>query len=252
VRAARLSARDTLPGMTKTLATLAVLLGSSTLAQAEAPEPRLLTTSGNADVKVAPDEIEFILGIETRDKNLLAAKKQNSDKLQKTVALLHKLGIAPKHIQTDYVSIQPDYANDQLTLIAYEVRRTLAVVLKDLSKFETLLTEVLQVGVNHVHSVDFRTTELRKHRDRARALAIQAAREKALALAKELGQKIGRPHTIRDDSGGFWSPGRFWGGRYGGMSQNVQQASGGPSESGGLALGMITVSASVTVAFELE
>ncbi|MBN2573729.1 MAG: SIMPL domain-containing protein [Deltaproteobacteria bacterium] len=238
--------------MTKTLATLVVLLGFSPLALADAPQPRLVTTSGSADVKVAPDTIEFVLGIETRDKDLLSAKKQNSDKLQKTMALLRKLGIDSKHIQTDYVSIQPDYSNDHLTLRAYIVQRTLAVTLKDLSKFEALLTGVLQVGVNHVHSVDFRTTELRKHRDRARALAIQAARDKALALAKELGQKVGRPHTIRDDSGGWWGPGRWWGGRYSGMSQNVQQASGGPSESGGLALGMITVTASVTVAFELQ
>lgn len=239
--------------MTRMLATLVVVLGLSSPAMAEAPEPRLITTSGSADVKVAPDTIEFILGIETRDKNLLLAKKQNSDKLQKTTTLLRKLGIDAKHIQTDYVSIQPDYSLDHLTLNAYIVQRTLAVTLKNLSKFEALLTEVLQAGVNHVHSIDFRTTELRKHRDRARALAIHAARDKALALAKELGQKVGRPHTIRDDSGGWWGPGRFWGGRYSGMSQNVQQASGsGPSESDGLALGMITVSASVTVAFELE
>jgi uncharacterized protein YggE len=37
------------------------------------------------------------------------------------------------------------------------------------------------------------------------------------------------------------------------MSQNIQQSvSSGPSESGGLSLGQITVSASVTVVFELE
>lgn len=241
--------------MLKTLVSLLVLLASSSLALAETPERRTISVSGSADIKVAPDEIEFTLGIETRDKNLLVAKKQNSEKLHKTQTVLRGLGIESKHIQTDYVSIQPDYSNsDHLTPIGYQVQRTLAVILKDPSKFETLLTEILQAGVNHVHSIDFRTTELRKHRDRARALAIQAAREKALALAKELGQKVGHPTSISEGGGGWYGPGRYWGGRYGGgMSQNVQQSSGsGPSESGGLSLGQIAINATVSVVFELE
>src|SRR5512133_1182026 len=107
--------------MVKTLVALRVLLAASALARAESPERRTVSVSGSADIKVAPDEIEFTLGIETRDKNLLVAKKQNSEKLQKTVAVLRGLGIESKHIQTDYVSIQPDYSNDHLTLIGYEV-----------------------------------------------------------------------------------------------------------------------------------
>ncbi len=43
----------------KALVSLAVLLGCSSFAWAEGSAPRLITTSGNADVKVAPDEIEL-------------------------------------------------------------------------------------------------------------------------------------------------------------------------------------------------
>jgi uncharacterized protein YggE len=242
--------------MTRTLVLLAVLLASASLAlAAEAPEPRLITTSGDADVKVMPDRIELTLGIETRDKDLLVAKKQNSERLKKTMGLLHGLGIDNKHIQTDYISIDPHYDwGHGITPEYYVVSKTLAVSLTELSKFEALLTGVLQAGVNNVHSIDFRTNELRKHRDRARAMAIQAARDKAVALAKELGQKVGRPRTIRDDANTWWGPRRWWGSRYGGQSQNLAQAAGpgGPSETGGLSLGQITVSASVTVSFELE
>ena len=241
--------------MTRTLVLSVVLLGASSLARAEAPEPRLITTSGDADVKVMPDRIEFTLGIETRDKDLMVAKKQNSERLKKTMAMLHKLGIDNKHIQTDYISIDPHYNwSHSITPEIYVVSKTLAISLRELSKFEALLTSVLQAGVNHVHSIDFRTNDLRKHRDRARAMAIRAARDKAVALAKELGQKVGRPHTIRVDANNWWGPRRWWGSRYAGQSQNIAQAAGpgGPSETGGLSLGQITVSASVTVSFELE
>ena len=241
--------------MTKTLVLSVVLLSASSLAQAEAPAPRLITTSGDADVKVMPERTEFTLGIETRDKDLAAAKKQNSERLKKTMALLHKLDIDDKHIQTDYISIDPHYDWDHgIVPDYYIVTKTLAVSLRDLSKFEALLTGVLQTGVNHVHSIDFRTSELRKHRDHARAMAIRAARDKAVALAKELGQKVGRPHNIRDDANNWWGPRRWSGSSYGGQSQNIAQVagSGGPSETGGLSLGQITVSATVTVSFELE
>jgi len=238
--------------MVKTLVTTAVLFCTSSLALADAPAPRLITTTGSADIKVVPDEIELVLGIETRDRNLLAAKKLNNDRLQKTLSVLRGLGIDPKNVQTDYLEIEPEYNNERV-VVSHVVRKSLAVILKDLSKFEALVSESLQAGVNHVHSIQFRTTELRKHRDRARAMAIQAAREKAVALAKELGQKVGRPHTITEGSGGWYYPGGFWGGRWSSMSQNVQSSSGGGSaESGGLSLGQITVSAGVTVAFEME
>jgi uncharacterized protein YggE len=205
-------------------------------------------------VKVVPDEIEITLGVETRDRNLLAAKTQNSDKLQKTLAVLRGLNIDPKNVQTDYLSIEPDYSNNDRVVIAYFVRRRIAVILHDLSKFESLLSGVLQAGVNYVHNIEFRNTELRKYRDRARSMAILAAREKAIALAKDLGQKVGRPHSIIEGGGGWLSPGGWWGGRWGAMAQNVQSNSGNgaPSESGGLSLGQITISAGVTVAFELE
>ena len=48
---------------------------------------------------------------------------------------------------------------------------TFRITLKDTSKFEDVLTESLQEGANYVHGIEFRTTELRKHRDAVRALA---------------------------------------------------------------------------------
>jgi len=70
----------------------------------------------------------------------------------------------------------PDYPSYAIPrLKGYSVQKTIVVTLSDLSKFEDLLSGVLEAGANYVHNVEFRTTELRKHRDQARALAIQAA-----------------------------------------------------------------------------
>ncbi len=96
--------------------------------------------------------------------------------------------------------------------------------------------------------IEFRTSALRKHRDTARAQALKAAREKATAMAAELGSKVGKPLSITESASSFGM--RSWGGgsRGGGMQQNSFSGGGGSSESTeGFAPGQIAVSAAVNV-----
>ena len=205
---------------------------------------RLITVSGTAEIKVIPDEVDIQLGVETRDKNLSIAKAQNDESIKKVLAFASNYGIDPKYLQTDYLSVEPIYTDNGRILDFYVVHKRIAIILKDISKFEGLLTGVLEAGANHVQNIQFRTTELRKYRDQARVQAIKAAREKATTLAKELGQNVGKAHTIYEDSYGWTSS----------YSQNVSQNAGGVSATneGSISLGQISVTARVTVSFELE
>ncbi|MBI5652904.1 MAG: SIMPL domain-containing protein [Chloroflexi bacterium] len=245
-------------GLTLTaLALIAAIVWLTTTnpARAADPSPRLITVTGDADVKVAPDEVILVLGVETADKNLSVAKSQNDERAKKVIAAAQARGIEAKHIQTEQIRIEPRYSDSYATnLMSYVVRKTIVITLKDISKFEDLQTAALDAGANRVHGIQFQTTELRKHRDQARALAIQAAQEKATAMAKSLGQKIGKPNSIQENYSSWWSwYDRWWGG--GAMSQNVVQNVGGAGASpdeGSFAPGQITVNARVTVSFELE
>jgi len=215
-----------------------------------------ITTTGDAEIKVAPDEVIFVLGVETWDKDIRIAKRQNDDRIKKILSVTKDFAIDPKYVQTDQITVDPRYRNGTYSdadFIGYFVSKTVVITLKDISKFEDVYTGVLSAGANHVQGIQFRTTELRKYRDQARALAIQAAQEKATALAGEMGQKIGKPQSIQENSSGWWSSyGARWGGA---MTQNVvQNASGGSTfgEEGTFAPGQISISARVTVTFELE
>jgi hypothetical protein len=241
---------------------LAVTVATLPLARAFAQspaQPPLISVSSSAEVKVAPDEIYLRVGVETRHANLEDAKRQNDERVAKALGFLEAHDVKGKDVQTDFVSIEPTYDNDlsRTRPVIYIVRKSIEVKLAAIEAFEGLLTGLLTNGVNHVHGIEFRTSQLRKHRDSARALAIRAAREKADALAAELGVNRGRVHSINaNDSGGWWSTaGSYWGGRYGaGMQQNAIQDSGAPPEAGGgtLSLGQISVSASVNVSFLIE
>ncbi len=237
---------------------LIFLLAAWTENQPASQSPRLITVTGDADVRVGPDEVILTLGIETWDEDLKTAKNQNDERVRQVLALVKSYGVQSQHIKTDHISIEPRYHDnyEKRGFIGFFARKTIVITLKDISKFEDLLTDVLDGGVNYVHGVQFRTTELRKYKDEARALAIKAAQEKAIALAGELGQEVGQPQVIREVQGGWWSGyNAWWGSRWGGgMAQNVVQEVGGGSMAAedSMAPGQITVNAKVTVSFELE
>jgi uncharacterized protein len=225
-------------------------------AQDRSNSARTINVTGDAEVKVAPDEVILILGVETLDKDIRTAKRQNDESIKKLLALTRDFGIDPKYVQTDQINVDPRYRNGYYVdsdFIGYAVRKYVVVTLKDISRFEDFYTAILNAGANHVYGIQFRTTELRKYRDQARALAIQAAREKAGAMSRELGQTIGQPQSIQENYSNWsaWYDMR-WGG--GAMTQNVVQnvSSASMNEQGTFAPGQISVTARVTVAFELK
>lgn len=237
---------------------LANLSLTSAFPQVTAQTP-MISVSGSAEVKVVPDEIYLRVGVETRHENLDDAKKQNDERVSKALAFLKGAEVKGKDVQTDFISVEPAYDNNvsRTKPVTYLVRKSIEIKLTKIESFEGVLTGLLTNGVNNVHGIEFRTSQLRKHRDTARAMAIRAAKEKADAMASELGVNRGKVYNINaNDGGGSWSStGSYWGGRYGmGMLQNSVQNIGGASEAsdGMLSIGQISVSASVNVSFLIE
>ncbi len=168
---------------------------------ADAAAPRILSVTGTADVMVTPDEAVFTLAVETLNMEMKKAKSENDASIKKIKELTAELKIDPKYVVTDYINVYPNYTysgNGENIFKGYVVRRGMVITLKDLAKFEDLLTQILDSGANYIQNVQFRTTQLRKYKDEARALAVKAAREKAAAMAKELGQTIGKASMIQE------------------------------------------------------
>jgi uncharacterized protein YggE len=165
----------------------------------------LISVSGQAEVKVAPDEAVFNIEVKNINKDLLAAKNLNDEVVRKILALARTYKIEPQNVQTDYINVEPEYEEEEVNektrrvFVGYDVSKTVVVRLRDLSRFEELFSDLLKAGVTRIRSVEFRTTELRKHKDQARAMAIRAAREKAVALAQEIGQGVGLAFSITEE-----------------------------------------------------
>ncbi|HEU4593791.1 MAG TPA: SIMPL domain-containing protein [Pyrinomonadaceae bacterium] len=211
--------------------------------------PSLITVTGEAEIRVVPDEVFFDLSVQTFNRDLKVAKAQTDDRLKKLAELTQKYGVAAKDTQTDYISVEPRYRgnNEARQLTGFLVRKDFVFTLRDVSKAEAMLSEIIEVGVTRINDIDFRTSELRKHRDQARANAIRAAREKAVALTGEIGQNIGKAYSIEEvvASGNSASQNNF-------MLNSSGSSGEGESSSGTLAIGQIKVNARVVVRFELK
>jgi uncharacterized protein len=269
------------PHILLAIAIMTVPLLSAKAQWGQGQAPPQISVSGSAEIKVTPDEVDLNLAVESRDESLATAKADNDQRVAGALEFLKKNGVKDKDIQTDYIMITPVYddnsgpidprtglpmlgfgrAGTTTKLSCYIVEKTIGIKVTNVAGFDAILSGLITNGVNVVRGVDFRTSQLRKYKDQARAEAIKAAKEKAEAMASALGVKIGKPYsvTVNDWGGNYgWSPnGWGYGGGGGGGAnayQNVSQNGGGGSDEGGstFAAGQISISASVNVSFLIQ
>jgi uncharacterized protein len=220
-------------------------------------EPPLITVSGQGEVRVQPDEVVFTLGVESVDRDISAAKKRTDDSVKEVLAIARRNNVKAEDVQTSYISIQPKYNTDDVDyeqrrtlkreFVGYQVSKTIAVILRDISRFDSLLSDVLKAGVTRLSNVEFRDSQLRKHKDQARAMAMKAAQEKASLLAREIGQSIGPAYSITEGVVVPYAAANVSQNR---MDNFVGSAATSESESA-IAPGTISVTAQVTVRFRL-
>ena len=243
------------------LSTLTVFPVLKVAAQANDNDRRTISVNGEALVYATPDKIMISLGIEKRDIVLAKAKAEANAALAGTLTAITGVGVKKKDIQTDAISIHPDWGHDG-TFRYFIVRTTLAVTIVDPWVVNPLIEAALEAGTTHIQDVNFQTTELRKYRDIARDIAIKAAKEKAEKLAGALGGKVGKVIKI-DEASQRYSPwycysswsGYGWSGRDYGMSQNAMvdmSNAGGEGDDQTMLLGKIGIRANVSVTFEIE
>src|SRR5438128_6602760 len=126
--------------MRKTVGLLLFMLTLGLVAYGQnPPTPSLITVSGQAEVRVQPDEVVFTLGVESVDKDMLAAQKRTDDAVKQVLSIAKANNIKPEDVQTSYISVQPKYNTDDLEygqrhnvkreFVGYQVSKTIAVPL---------------------------------------------------------------------------------------------------------------------------
>ena len=222
----------------------------------------VITVSGTAEIQIAPDEVLFSLDVTKTNKDLQIAKRLNDEVVGRILELTRRFSVLPQNVQTSHVSVEMKYESireaktkifnedgDEIgkkVFRGYEVSKTVTVRLTDILRFEEFFAEVLKTGVSEVSSVKFETSKLRENKDKAREMAMRAAKEKATAMAAALGQTIGRAIKITEGNIGSQIFANT-------ANANSMGTAGSFSESlVTFAPGAIKVEAQVTVSFQLN
>ena len=168
----------------------------TTLAHAQQIEPTVGVT-GEGKVIVVPDEVTISLGVQTQGKDAAAVKSENDMAVDKVLDFLLKKNIPQNQVQTEYVSLNKNY-DYNTKVYNYNASQTISVKLKDLSKYDEIMSGLVASGINSINGVNFGSSKMDTYEAEARKKAVANAKMKAQEYTGVLGQKIGKAVQIAE------------------------------------------------------
>ena len=85
------------------LIAIALMFSIQTLAQ-DSSDRALITVSGQAEIRVPPDEVVFTLEVESVDKDVLSAKKKTDEMVKQVFSLARDNKVTADDVQTSYIA----------------------------------------------------------------------------------------------------------------------------------------------------
>ena len=178
----------------------------------KATEPasfRSFQVSGEGSITAIPDIAEFSFGIITQGGvDLTQTQEENTKEVNAAIAFLKEQGIEKKDIATKSYRVNPRYQYYSCNgengpcpppeIVGYTVTQTIQVKVRDFRVIGGLLAGVVENGANSVSQLSFTIDDKTKVQNEARAKAIENAKEKAVAIAKAGGFKVGRLLSIQE------------------------------------------------------
>lgn len=224
-------------------ALFAALAGPHAMAAGEPVEPRLVSVSGEGEIRTAPDEVSLLLRVVRNDPKPADARRLMAATAAEVIAALRKMNVPARSIQTTESSLQAQYRYDRgdRALTGYSASTTITVKLDKVKAYDEVVTQALESGANELAGVNFSHSRLGEFEKEARKKAVEDAAEKARLLAEAAGARIGRVHRISEETAGPVPPFR--------ALSAMRGAEGEPLPS--IAEGEIVVRATVRVSWEL-
>jgi uncharacterized protein len=182
----------------------ALLLGAATFlpttAQAQSMYNQTITgtrldLSARGEVRVIPDVALINAGVVTQSADASTAMSQNAAKMQRVMTALNKAGVAAKDIQTQSVSLSPQYRyaeNQPPVITGYQAANQLNVRFRDIARSGAILDVLVKEGVNQLSGPTLTLDKPEAAMDAARISALKTLRARAELYAKAAGLSVKR------------------------------------------------------------
>lgn len=231
--------------MRKIILVLTLITTMSVMSQEAQKQVPQISISGEGKVKISPDIAVIQLGVQNNGKDAKEVKTLNDVTIDKVIKYIKKFGIPTADYQTTQMSLYKNYDYDKKKY-SYQANQTICVTLKDISKYDAFMMDVMDTGINVINGVEFKSSKMETYETEARKKAILNAKKKADDYVSVLpGQKVGKAILISDNS-------------YTNYPRPVYMAKGMMAEASAdmpretLAVGEIEIICNVSVSFVLE
>ena len=230
--------------MRKAILILTMMTTWISLSQEQSKTIPQIAISGEGKVKVTPDIAVITLGVQNSGKEAKEVKTQNDVVVDKVLKYIKKFNIPASDYQTTQVSLNKNYDYEKKKY-TYEANQTITITLKDLSKYDLLMMDVMETGINKIDGVEFKSSKIEQYETEARKKAMLNAKKKAEDYLSVLpGQKLGKAILISDNSSTYYPrPVLYAKGAVMSETADVRET---------LAVGEIEVISNVNVSFVLE
>jgi uncharacterized protein YggE len=189
--------------------------------------------------------VVFNAGVVTRSPQAETAIRDNAAQIARIRAALTRAGIATADIQTGSISLSQDYRPDpagsgEARPNGFVASNNLSIRFRDVARAGRIIDALVAAGANNINGPSFEISGRAEAVDEARMQAVAVARARADAYARALGTRVRRIVAVSEAS-----PIR---------DMPVQEFAVARAQSADTQIepGQLTVSANVTVTFELD
>ncbi|MFT3775385.1 MAG: SIMPL domain-containing protein [Minicystis sp.] len=217
------------------------------LASADAADTGIVA-AGSGAVRVRPDSVRMVLGIEVQGKTVEEVQKQANEKMQRVLASLRALAIPGLQLQTKILFVEPVHATTPegvrtAEIVGYSATHGVSVVVRKANvdalagHASAILNVALTTGANVSGGFELFVDDPSRAQAEALAMAVKAARKNAEVMAKAAGITITGVALVSE--GTTYQP----------MMMQAPQYGGGLAGGTPVETGEVVVSSNVTVRF---
>lgn len=154
----------------------------------------VISVSSSATKEVEPDIAEISFSVETTNKNVELATKDNKYIVDKVINALKTKIQTGDELKTSSYSVRPDYSysskDSKRTLIGYTVTNSVKVTTKKVSNVGTLIDTAVSNGANRVDNLSFKLENEKTYCNDLYPQIVKDAQSQASIIARALNMNV--------------------------------------------------------------
>jgi uncharacterized protein len=170
-----------------------------------APSGRSITVEADGTVTRVPDRADVSFSVVARGTTAAAALAADSADMSKVLAALESNGVAKRDIQTQDVSLDPQFDKEGRTIVGYVARNSVSVSTA-IAKAGGVIDAAVGAGANEVSGPSPSLSDREQLYRDALQDAVRNAKAKAEAIASAAGVGVGRVTNVVEGSTGQPQP----------------------------------------------